>query len=576
MKTRFLLPLLAGLGLAAAAPAQADDTDPIVRPAPSAPSRGLGSVVAGPYDVETPTFDNRCLGVEYAWGHYWVTGAGHTTTGYNYMIHKFDTNGNYLASYPQPNTSAGPWGGRDMEADEPANTLWVGEDNGIVDVMNYDPVTGGLIYNSTVYTAVIGTVRALCRNPNTGTFFTKDFSGDLQEFDMNTGLVVNSWALPTLSAYGFGWDYTTNMIWAVGGASTRLVEVDPVAGTTTGTEVGTVLGGAPGGGDVYDDPRNPNLVSIVALHQTAPDSIVVYDTVGPPPGLNWTVNLPSGRVAAAGLFDDFEAYGGVVPPHMALTAIEPVSGLPDPEAWCNIGGASGLGASSGTACLEMGLDPTSINYHTVRNALVVGLDGGGFSSHTLDFMAIDYGEELNSFDGVWVSADGVEWFQVYTDWGALAQFWQAVTGIDLSSTGAVTTGSFYLMFGQEDNYPYGYLDGVGVDDLSITSAGPTGPFLSVSNLVAGGVATIQVVNATPGGVVRHGYSLTGGGPVSTPYGDLLLSPPFTELPPMTANASGVASMSAPVPPQASGVAVWLHAFDLGSLTFTNGLAEVIG
>ncbi len=572
--------LCCGLLPGAAAP-QNNDTDPAssgaVFAAPPPGARGLGSLVAGPYDVETAPFDNRCLGVEEAWGHLWVSGRGHTTVGDVYMIHKYDMNGVYVISYPQNVSAAnsGGWGGRDMEADAAANTLWVGNDAGYVEVMDYDPVTGGLTYNSTVITMVPTTIRALCQDPVSGNFFTKDFSADLYEFDMNTGVVVNSWPLTNLSAYGLGWDYSTGLMWATG-SGTTLVEVDPVSGLLTGRSAATTLGGSQGGADVYDDPRNTNGPSIVALHQSSPDSIAVYDTVGPPGGLGWTVNLPATFVSADAYSDDFEAYGGVVPPHMATTAIDPASGLPDIEAWCDIGGASGLGAASGIACLEMGLDPVSNNYHNVRNALVLGLNGSGFTTQTLDFMAIDHGEEVHGIDGVWVSDDGLEWFQVYSDWGALPAVWTAVPGVDLSSSGPSTQGDFYLMFGQEDNYPYGYLDGVGVDDIVITSSGNTGPVLAVSNLVGGSVTTISVSNATPGGTVRHGYSLAGGGPVNTPYGDLLLSPPFTELPAMAIDPAGDGSMSAPVPPFASGLSVWLHAFDLGSLSFTNGLAEVIG
>jgi len=106
--------------------------------------------------------------------------------------------------------------------------------------------------------------------------------------------------------------------------------------------------------------------------------------------------------------------------------------------------------------------------------------------------------------------------------------------------------------------------------------GPPGPALAVNNLVAGGVVTIAVSNATSMGTVRHGYSLYGGGPVTTPYGDLLLSPPYTEFPAMVADANGDASLSVPVPAGTTGVSVWFHAIDLGSLTFTNGVAAVIG
>ncbi len=112
--------------------------------------------------------------------------------------------------------------------------------------------------------------------------------------------------------------------------------------------------------------------------------------------------------------------------------------------------------------------------------------------------------------------------------------------------------------------------------LKLEEGSAPGPLLSVSNLVAGGVALLSVDNATPNGPVRHGYSLNGGGPVSTAYGDLLLSPPYTELPTLTADAAGHAALSVPVPVGATGVPVWFHAMDLLSQTFTNGVAEVVG
>lgn len=108
------------------------------------------------------------------------------------------------------------------------------------------------------------------------------------------------------------------------------------------------------------------------------------------------------------------------------------------------------------------------------------------------------------------------------------------------------------------------------------SAGPGSPTLSVSGLVAGGSATLTASQCTPGGTVRWGYSLAGGGPVGTPFGNLLLSPPYTELPAKTTDPAGSASFSGPVPPGTTGISIWLHAFDLSSLTFTNGLAEIIG
>lgn len=101
------------------------------------------------------------------------------------------------------------------------------------------------------------------------------------------------------------------------------------------------------------------------------------------------------------------------------------------------------------------------------------------------------------------------------------------------------------------------------------------PILSASNVIAGSTATLNVVNCTPGNTVLIGYSLVGGGPTNTPYGQVLLSPPFTQLPPKTANAGGAVQVNAPVPIGLAGRTVWLHSGELlttGGATLSNGLA----
>lgn len=251
-------------------------------PANQAPPQGwnlqmaLGDLLAGPYDVETPPFDNRCLGVQEMDGYYFVTGRGHTTLGDNPQIHRFDLNGNYIDSFPQVSNSTG-WRGRDMEAI--GNTLYVGSDNGEVSIYDWDPVAQTLTHRQIVtVTGVIGTVRALCHNPNTNTFYTKSFTSTFYEFDM-TWNVVYSATNTAVSAYGFGWDCTNNKIWSTTtGPSVIDVNTDGSSGTTT---FGPTWGTSQGGADVYVDSRNPGMLSMIILGQGAPDSIELYDLAVP-------------------------------------------------------------------------------------------------------------------------------------------------------------------------------------------------------------------------------------------------------------------------------------------------------
>jgi len=106
-------------------------------------------------------------------------------------------------------------------------------------------------------------------------------------------------------------------------------------------------------------------------------------------------------------------------------------------------------------------------------------------------------------------------------------------------------------------------------------AGPSTPVYSISGLAGGGSATLTVSNATPGGSVLLGYSLTGAGPTNTPFGMVDMSLPITQLPTLTADAAGVASMTTGVPTRATGFTIYTQGADLGSGVLTNSLAEVV-
>jgi len=592
-----LICLAAVAGTSAGVSAQQDERDPNWTPTPftNGNSRGLGDLISGPFDVETAPYDNRCLGVEEAWGHYWVTGRGHVATGDNYMIHKYDTSGTFIASYPQNVSSSnlGGWGGRDMEADEAGNLLYVGNDNGFVEVMSYDPATGALSYFNTVFTTVSGTVRALCQNPTSGNFFTKSFTGDIYEFDMNTGSVVNSFVNTAVSSYGFGWDYAQGTIWSTD-VSASATELDPATGMGTGrmfTTGGMGVAAIQGGGDVFNDPASASGgPSFLMLGQGTPDSIASYDTVGaPPPPPPPFPNLPTSFVSASGYMENFDGAAGTVPAHMAINAND-TFGAADPFAWCNIGqqGACGqetgsyLGTwaanGSGAYCLELGGDPlVTTGFHDVRNGLAIGLNGAGQGALSLDFGIVDHGEEADVWDGIWLSEDGVNYINAYSaGWVGLGNgIWTNEAGIDLSSVGVNTDGDFYMVICQEDNYPMGYLDGLQIDDISIVGTGPPGPSLTLSNLVGGQTCSVDVANCTANGVVYFAYSLAGGGPTTTPFGDASLSPPW-KLFPLVADSSGDASMTANVPAHATGAHVWTQAADVSMAVLSNPVDQTIG
>ncbi|RMH04962.1 MAG: hypothetical protein D6702_01870 [Planctomycetota bacterium] len=103
------------------------------------------------------------------------------------------------------------------------------------------------------------------------------------------------------------------------------------------------------------------------------------------------------------------------------------------------------------------------------------------------------------------------------------------------------------------------------------------PVLSVTNAVAGQAATVKVENCVPGATVLVGYSLAGDGPINTPYGQIFLSPPFGQLPNLTADPAGVATMNANVPAGLAGRTVYMQAVDTAATgeARSNQLAVVI-
>lgn len=160
--------------------------------------------------------------------------------------------------------------------------------------------------------------------------------------------------------------------------------------------------------------------------------------------------------------------------------------------------------------------------------------------------------------------------------GAWTQVWRDYVSVDYNPTPVVVDLSAY------DGNPsvqvaFRYIGSNGhlwwCDEVMVSDS--HGDTNAISGLVGGGLATFQVVSATPSGGVLVGYSLAGAGPTPTPYGLVDMSQPISQLPMMFADVGGLATMSLNVPPQASGFVLYTQAVDITSGTLTNSLAAPI-
>ena len=297
----------------------------------------------------------------------------------------------------------------------------------------------------------------------------------------------------------------------------------------------------------------------------------------PPPGTPWTVNLP-GNFAPVPFFEDFEVAAGVVQNYMAVTAVDPATGQPDPLAWCNIGQMGPMTGTpySGAWNLEMGLKPGQAGGHYVRNALVLGLDNSGaqYSALKLSLRATDFGEEADAIDGIWISTSGVEWY-LLRDWanaGNLGQ-WAFMGGIDLEAAPVPVSGKFYLMFAQEDNYPYANQDGIGVDDIDVGGTPPPSPLVSTQS-ACGGQMILDIEGCTHGGLVAVGWSQALGSaavPAGGCAGTLVDLQNPTKLGVALANSNGSLSWLVQVPQLACG-SLYVQLLDVTSCLVSPVLA----
>jgi len=241
-------------------------TDGVVMSEEAAPSEragwlALGDALFTPVDVGVLTGDTGTLGVEFAFGYYWVTHNGGFTTGTQELM-QFDSDWNLVETYLQI-TNSPSWGQRDGASIESENRLFFGAEAGELCEYVFDPGTQRLdLAASGIIGGGAGTVRALAWDPNAELFYTKNFGNAIEYLDRD-GFLFDL-AVEPASAYGAGFDPVNGTIWfnayidpslpaTTGGFNTRLVEWDPTTRALTGREFDTE-GSSPSATTVYHIP----------------------------------------------------------------------------------------------------------------------------------------------------------------------------------------------------------------------------------------------------------------------------------------------------------------------------------
>ncbi|MBC8405555.1 MAG: FG-GAP repeat protein [Planctomycetes bacterium] len=90
-----------------------------------------------------------------------------------------------------------------------------------------------------------------------------------------------------------------------------------------------------------------------------------------------------------------------------------------------------------------------------------------------------------------------------------------------------------------------------------------GLLLEVRDLAGGDYPAIRLSGCSSTSAAVFAYSLTGPGPSGSPFGPVDLTPPITNLPPISCNADGTANLTlGALNPSASGMLVWAQAAEL--------------
>ena len=133
-------------------------------------------------------------------------------------------------------------------------------------------------------------------------------------------------------------------------------------------------------------------------------------------------------------------------------------------------------------------------------------------------------------------------------------------GNDTSLFASVSAdGRFVSFYSSATNLVAG--DTNGVDDVFVHDRMTGGPQVTLTNVVGGQLANLSITGATPGGAVVLGVSLSGQGPMPSPWGPLELSGPIFLLT-LPMDAAGQLSLPVGIPAALTGLPLWIQGIDV--------------
>jgi len=155
------------------------------------------------YDVESPSGDFQCTGVEFDGTYYYVTGGNSGLTPNE--IHIFREDGSYITSIAQPYSGSG-WGWRDIAFD--GNHMYA-SDNALIDEWYITGLPDNPeIHEVESFFGPLQKNRALAYDPETDHFWTANFDSSIYEISRD-GIVfpdiINTYE-NDLSIFGLAWD----------------------------------------------------------------------------------------------------------------------------------------------------------------------------------------------------------------------------------------------------------------------------------------------------------------------------------------------------------------------------------